>query len=332
MFRAVPVVFILAATTAFAGSIGSYSGCRSLKGERGACEACVGGGNFYQPGQGCGMVAGMHKSKAVAKTKPPPKPTAMPKWQKDYATIKPGTFAIGARPEDEFKDSMKDMFEGVKVTITRPFLMKTTEVTHGEYYFVTGTPSTSYDKACGMDCPVNAVSWVDAVRYLNALSKKEGLEPCYELKGEGVKWVNGLDCKGYRLPTDAEWEFAARGGLEEPVYGPLDDIAWHYDNSDGKPHVVGKKKPNAYGLYDMLGNAWEYVWDAEKWKPYPEDVSDPIIGGDSLETLGQDRICRGGSYGERAYNIRASVRFQEPASAGGDAYGFRPVRTVTDSK
>lgn len=315
-------------TAAFAGSVGTSGGCKPLKGERGACEKCVAGGNFYQPGRGCGMVEGMHKSQSAKKEPPPPKPTAMPKWQKDYVTIKPGTFAIGAQSADEDKDSMKEVFDDVKVTLTRPFLMKTTEVTHGEYYFVTGKVSTSYDKVCGMDCPVNAVSWRDALEYLNALSKKEGLEPCYELKSDGAKWTKGLDCAGYRLPTDAEWEFAARGGLEAPRYGELADIAWFYDNSDGKPHPVGKKKPNAYGLHDMLGNNWEFVWDAEKWKPFTEDVTDPVIGGDSLESPGQDRVCRGGSYRDRAYGVRATVRFQLPASAGGDEHGFRPVRTV----
>ncbi|MGV3623313.1 MAG: formylglycine-generating enzyme family protein [Archangium sp.] len=129
------------------------------------------------------------------------------------------------------------------------------------------------------------------------------------------------------MPTDAEWEFAARGGLEDASYGELDDIAWHYDNSGNSLKPVGKKKPNAYGLHDMLGNVWEYVWDAETFKPYPADVTDPIIG-ETLEFPGQDRVCRGGSYGERAYNIRATVRFQMPASSGGDQYGFRPVRTV----
>ncbi len=328
------LVVISLSTTAYAGSVGSYSGCKSLRGERGACEACVAGGNFYQPGSGCGSTAGMHKSKAAAVPKPPPKPAAMPATQKKYVTIKPGTFAIGAQEADASadKDSSKDVFGGVKVTLTRPFMMKTTEVTHGEYYFVTGAPSTSYDKTCGMECPVNAISWREALIYLNALSKKEGLEPCYDMKADGAKWTKGLDCTGYRLPTDAEWEFAARGGLEEPRYGELDDIAWHYDNSDNKPHPVGKKKPNAYGLYDMLGNSWEYVWDAESYKPYPEDVTDPILGGDSLETLGQDRVCRGGSYGERAYAVRATVRFQMPASSGGDSYGFRPVRTVVEKK
>jgi formylglycine-generating enzyme required for sulfatase activity len=163
-------------TTALAGSVGSYSGCKSLKGERAACEKCVGGGNFYQPGSGCGLAPGMHKSKAVAVEKPPPRPTAMPKTGTQYATIPAGTFDIGARPEDEPKQEGKEVFDS-KVTITRPFKMKTTEVTQGEFYFVVGRLTWSYDKACGLDCPAS-FTWSEAILYLNALSKKEGLEPC----------------------------------------------------------------------------------------------------------------------------------------------------------
>ncbi|MGV3623314.1 MAG: hypothetical protein ACO1OB_21015 [Archangium sp.] len=184
MYRLTLLISFIA-TAALAGSVGSYGGCKSLKGERAACEACLSGGDFYQPGTGCGSTAGMHKSKAANSYKPPPKLTAMPATQKNYVTIKPGTFAIGAKNSDADKDSMKDVFDEPKVTITRPFMMKTTEVTHGEYSFVHKL-SPSFDKACGMECAVNGVSWRDAIDYLNGLSKKEGLEQCYVVKGDAV--------------------------------------------------------------------------------------------------------------------------------------------------
>lgn len=323
-----PVAAILAFTlsgVAHAGSVGTYSGCKKLK-DRAACEKCVAGGNFYQPGGSCGMAEGMHKSMPAGSEKPPPRPTAMPKVASDYATIPAGTFDIGARALDQHKDESKEVFD-VKVTITRPFLMRTTEVTHAEWYFLTGALKSNYDKTCGLDCPVGYVNWKDALVFLNMLSKKEGLEQCYEIKGDTVKWPKGLDCKGYRLPTEAEWEYAARGGNEEPTYGPLKDIAWYYDNSDGKPHPVGKKQKNAYGLYDTLGSAWEWVWDIEDYKPYKEDCSDPITGGLEAETNTGSRIVRGGSYRDSNLYVRVQHRYQYPTSSGDQSYSFRPVRT-----
>lgn len=312
---------------AWAGSIGTPSGCKKLKAsERGACERCIAGGNFYQPGTGCGLTEGMHKAVIVQQEKPPPRPTTMPATGKRYVTITPGTFAIGSRTIDADKDESKDLFN-VNVTLTRPFAMKATEVTQAEWYYVVGSLTSSYDKACGLDCPASAVSWSEVIVYLNALSKKEGLEPCYVIKNGLATWPKGLDCTGYRLPTDAEWEYAARGGSEERV-GEPDEIAWHTDNSDGRLHPVGKKKPNAYGLYDTLGNVWEWVWDAEDFKPYPQDVTDPIVGGLALENDGQNRVVRGSSYRDPAHYLRVSLRYQNLANAGGDSFGFRPVRTL----
>lgn len=313
--------------SAFAGSVGTPSGCKKLGGERAACEKCVAGGNFYQPGQGCGMTEGMHASKAAATEKPPPRPTSMPKTGKDYVTIAPGSFDIGAREVDADKDDSRELFDS-KVTLTRAFQMKTTEVTQGEYLFITGRVTTSYDKKCGLDCPANALSWNDAVQYLNMLSKKEGLEPCYAIKNGLATWAKGYDCTGYRLPTEAEWEYAARGGNEEPRYGEVGEIAWYYENSNSSVHPVGKKKKNAFGLSDMLGNVWEWAWDAMDYKPYTEDMRDPIIGGLSQESEGQDRVTRGGSFSDSARDVRASYRFQYLANGGGANQGFRPVRTV----
>ncbi len=317
------------AGVALAGSIGSYSGCKSLKGgARSACEKCVAGGNFYQPGGGCGMAEGMHKSKAAAVEKPPPRPKAMPRTAKDYVRIEPGSFEIGARELDSSSDKNdRELFDAT-VTITRPFMMKATEVTYGEWYFVVGSLPPLYEKAFGFEVPVGGVSWREAALYLNELSKKEKLETCYTFKDGLVQWPKGLDCTGYRLPTEAEWEYAARGGVEEPRYGATDDIAWYYENSDGVPHPVGKKEKNAYGLYDMLGNVWEWVWDVEDYKPYDGEMVDPIIGGLELGSAGQDREMRGGSYREREYEVRATRRFQYPANSGSVHHGFRPVRTV----
>lgn len=318
---------LLIAGSANAGSVGSYSGCKSLKGERAACEKCIGGGNFYQPGQGCGATEGMHKSvSAGSGPKAPARPKAMPKSGDEYVKITPKPFAIGARSIDANKDSL-EIFEGATITLTHPYEMKATEVTLGEWLFVTGAVPPRWEDTCGLECPVTYVTWIEAATYLNALSKKESLEPCYTIKGEAVAWPKGYECTGYRLPTEAEWEFAARGGKEEQAYDDnVDAIAWSYENSNDKTHPVGKKKPNAYGLYDMLGNVWEWTWDEKQYGCYEGNMTDPVIGG--LERKELDRVLRGGSYSDRVMSMRATVRSQYLANASGSQYGFRPVRTV----
>lgn len=334
MNRFIPLGFALAllsfAMSAKAGSIGNYTGCKSLKGERAACEKCVGGGNFYQPGTGCGSTEGMHKSVATKKIPPPPKPSAMPKTGTEYVTITPKPFAIGSKDTDANSDSMKDNFKGVMVTLTHPFMMKTTEVTQGEWYFVTGNLTPSYDRECGLDCPVAQVSWKLITQYLNQLSKKEGLEQCYTFKNELIQWPKGYECTGYRLPTDAEWEYAARGSKDEAVYGDLDAIAWYQGNADNKPHQVGKKQKNDFGLFDMLGGVAEFCFDGEDNNPYTADVTDPIIGGKDLPESGSgtNRMLRGGGWRDAKAYVRATYRNQ--LFVGGDdvAAGFRPVRTV----
>jgi formylglycine-generating enzyme len=329
-FLIVCVVLVLAGVSerAFAQSIGTYSGCKKLSGStRKACESCVGGGNFYQAGsKTCGMAPGMKKSKPVPTEKLPPKPKSMPKVS--FATVPAGSFKIGAK-ESEQGASDKEVFDST-VTITRPFLMQTTEVSQAQWYFVTGELSPSYEKACGLDCAVGFVTWKAALEYLNALSKREGLEQCYDISDGKIAWTKGLACTGYRLPTEAEWEYAARAGTEGAQYGELDEVAWYYENSNGEPAKgLGKKKPNAYGLYDMLGSQWEWAWDAEDYKPFAGKMADPITGGLETEELGTSRIVRGGSYRDSAMDVRAGHRYQYPASGGDKQFGFRPVRTVT---
>ncbi|AKQ63880.1 hypothetical protein A176_000792 [Myxococcus hansupus] len=264
--------------------------------------------------------------KPVPKKSPASPPPASPgKHFKDYVTIKAGTFTIGSPESDPDRDSNEHR---ASITLTRDFLMKTTEVTQGEWLFIQRTATEYHDEDCGYDCPVGGMSWKGALEYLNALSKKEGLEACYVFDGEQVEWPKGLDCAGYRLPTEAEWEYAARGGSEAPRYGEAAEIAWFFDNSANTLHPARTKKANAYGLYDVYGGVQEWTWDSADDASFQEGATDPFTGTGSQPTERGERIIRGGSYRDSIRVMRAPWRRGYNASFTSAELGFRPVRTV----
>jgi formylglycine-generating enzyme required for sulfatase activity len=124
-------------------------------------------------------------------------------------------------------------------------------VTQARYADVTGERPSA---AGGDRSPVEGVSWWDAVRFCNALSRRAGLTPAYRVRADVESIEGDPSAGGYRLPTEAEWEYACRAGTTGPRYGPLDDVAWYRGNSDERIHAVGGRCPNAWGLYDVLGN------------------------------------------------------------------------------
>ncbi|HEX37418.1 MAG TPA: formylglycine-generating enzyme family protein, partial [Candidatus Cloacimonetes bacterium] len=178
---------------------------------------------------------------------------------------------------------------------------------------------------------VEKVSWYDAVEFCNKKSRKEGLTPCYS--GSGKNITCNFNANGYRLPTEAEWEYAARGGhlangsnLRNGGYtysgsDNIDDVAWYSDNSGRKTHPVGQKQPNELGLYDMSGNVWEWCWD---WKGSYSSSSQTNPRGASS---GSTRVLRGGGWYGYDNGCRVAYRgTDDPDLSNGD-FGFRFVRT-----
>ena len=244
-------------------------------------------------------------------TKPPPPPPPGPSrrvagslWKSplgmEFVWIPAGRFVMGS-PEDEEGHSYEE--DQHEVRISRGFWMGKYEVTQGEWEAVMGGNHSSFDE-CGARCPVEEVSWDDVQGFIEELNKKES--------GSGYE---------YRLPTEAEWEYAARAGTAGARHGEMDEIAWHDGNSGGRTHPVGEKQANAWGLHDMLGNVWE--WTADWYGRYPSgSVTDP-----EGPLTGSDRVGRGGGWFGDARLVRSAARINALPRDRYYGFGFRLVRT-----
>lgn len=189
----------------------------------------------------------------------------------------------------------------------RPFFLAPYPVTIELYYAITGKTSASID---GDQKPVVNISWNEAIYLCNLLSRKAGLNECYSISMDREEIICDWKSNGYRLPSEAEWQYACKAGTTGYRYGEIDRIAWYKENAEDGIHEVGTKDPNAWGLYDMLGNVWEWCWDL-----YDENV------------YGSYRIFRGGSWAEAERGCGASCRRRSHPSFGIDDLGFRLARS-----
>jgi len=237
----------------------------------------------------------------------------------EMVRIPEGRFQMGDAQEPDAKPH--------PVTVSA-FLMDKNLVTQEQYEKAMGDNPSRWK---GANNPVEQVRWSDAVRFCNKRSEKEGLRPCYDLK----TWKCDFNAAGYRLPTEAEWEYACRAGASTAYFfgddpSKLGEYGWYDKNSGGHPRPVGQKQPNAWGLYDMCGNLWEWCNDFYKVDYYGES---PLTDPKGPEG-GPTKVVRGGAWRFSAERCRAGYRYNEnPGYAdvcfGYDIYGFRCVRKAT---
>ncbi len=243
-------------------------------------------------------------------------------FAQEMVLIKGGTFSMGDKAEADATPH--------EVTVSS-FMMDKFLVTQEFFQKVTGQNPSRWK---GDKNPVEQVRWSDAVRFCNARSALEKLKPCYDTNS----WQCDFTADGYRLPTEAEFEYACRGGTTTDYFwgstpDKIKEFAWYDKNSGGRPKPVGTKKPNPFGLFDIAGNVWEWCNDfyaVDYYKTSPKtDPRGPATG--------QNKVVRGGAWRFSDDNCRSGYRYNEsPGYAdvcfGYDIYGFRCVKKISDSK
>ena len=231
-----------------------------------------------------------------------------------FVLLPAGTFTMGSPMDEPARDQDETEHQ---VTITRPYYMQTTEVTQGQWQQIMGS-NPSHFADCGADCPVETVSWFEVQDFIKALNQRTG--------------------SNYRLPSEAEFEYGARAGSNTAfANGPitktacdfdpaLDAIGWYCYNAGDSVHPVARKQPNAWGLYDMHGNLWEWCADSWDGSPYaPGPVVDPLSLSPSADG---NRVIRSGGWATDAWFVRSANRDWCKPHYRNDFLGFRLVLPV----
>jgi formylglycine-generating enzyme required for sulfatase activity len=289
---------------------------------------------------GCERKASDDAGRSATASAPPPAPGTPPSGGGDNARA-PGVAAPGQSATDSKAEMVqipggrfvmgdKDQADARPHEVTvSAFYMDKHLVTQDRYQAAMGGNPSRWKAAAN---PVEQVRWSDAVKYCNKRSQSEGLQPCYDLRA----WTCNFDANGYRLPTEAEWEYACRAGSTSAYFfgdnpSKLGDYAWYDKNSGGHPRPVGQKQPNRWGLFDICGNVWEWCNDFYKVDYYseapPQDPKGPKEG--------DNKVLRGGAWRFSDESCRSGYRYNEnPGYAdvcfGYDIYGFRCVRRAAN--
>ncbi|NIM16910.1 MAG: SUMF1/EgtB/PvdO family nonheme iron enzyme [Candidatus Aminicenantes bacterium] len=231
--------------------------------------------------------------------------------------VKGGTFKMGSS-KGKYGEKVEHR---VKLN---SFYIGKFEVTQQEWKAVMGS-NPAYRR--GSICPIHFIDWYEAVEYCNQRSRKEGLTPCYSGTGDNI--TCNFEADGYRLPTEAEWEYASRGGSQSRHYrysgsNDPDEVAWYARNIVVFFQPVGQKKPNELGIYDMSGNIWEWCWDRYDFDYYRDSPGINPRGPLS----GLRRVLRGGCFAYPEYFLRSTARFRFEPNRKGINIGLRVVRTA----
>ena len=250
-----------------------------------------------------------------------------------FIQLSAGSFKMGSPLSESGRFPDESLHE---VILTHDFYMQSTPVTQKQWQDLMGNNPSYFS---GENCPVEQVNWYEACAYANALSRKEGLKEAYLISDCNKKTGEGITCRveitadtiyaceGYRLPTEAEWEYAARAGTSstfaDTTLKSLHKTAWFLENAEKSTHLVAQKSPNSLGLYDMSGNVWEWCWDIPKWKFRSNSTTDP-----AFSAPGFPRILRGGCWSSQTRFLRAATRYSNGAGRRDYRNGFRLCRSI----